>query len=165
MYDFNVTATDNGSIPRQSIPPGHVIIYVTDINDNPPVFHQSTYNFTVEEESNVGLIIGMVLASDYDSGSNSIFKYQIESANPFGPFFTVNALTGEISILSSLDREQYSQHELVVVAVDQGLPPLTGSTTISIEITTAFGKVEYNSDYTYILYFVHKLYVHTVYLK
>ena len=141
MYNFTITATDNGLIPRQSTPAGHVIIHVTDINDNPPIFQQPTYNFTVEEESNVGLIIGMVSASDHDSGQNQIIMYHIVLANPNGSFFTIDDQTGEISILSSLDREHYSQHELVVVAADQGLPALTGTTNVSITITTAFGKV------------------------
>ena len=136
MYNFIVTPTDNGLIPR-SAPPARIIIYVTDVNDNPPVFQQSTYNFTVEEESNVGLIIGMVSASDRDSGQNALLTYRIISAMPNGSFFTINDQTGEISILSSLDREQYSQHELVVVAMDQGLPTLTGLTNVSINICKA----------------------------
>ena len=138
IYNFTVTVTDNGQIPHQSTP-GHVIIHVTDVNDNPPTFQQSTYNFTVAEKSNVGLIIGMVSASDDDSGQNQIITYHIESANPNGSFFTINAQTGEISILNSLDREPSSQHELVVVAANQGLPALTGSTVVFI--TIAFGKV------------------------
>ena len=133
MYNFTVTPTDNGLIPRRG-PPAHIIIHVTDVNDNPPVFQQSTYSFIVAEESNVGLIIGMVSASDGDSGLNALLTYRIISAMPNGSFFTINNQTGEIFILSSLDREQYSQHELVVVAMDQGLPALTGLTNVSINI-------------------------------
>ena len=136
MYNFTVTPTDNG-LRSRSGPPAHIIIYVTDVNDNPPVFQQSTYNFTVAEESNVGLIIGIVSASDRDSGQNALLTYRIISAMPNGSFFTINNQTGEISILSSLDREQYSQHELVVVAMDQGLYTLTGITTVSINIRKA----------------------------
>ena len=33
MYDFTVTATDNGPIPRHSMPASHVIINVTDANE------------------------------------------------------------------------------------------------------------------------------------
>ena len=137
MYDYTVTATDNGAIPRHSMPASHVIINVTDVNDNPPVFQQPNYNFIVAEESNVGLIIGMVSASDNDSGLNALLTYCIISAMPNGSFFRINNQTGEICTLSSLDRKQYSRHLLEVVAVDQGLPALTGLTTVSIEI----GKV------------------------
>ena len=135
MYNFTVTPTDNGLIPRSG-PPAHIIIYVTDVNDNPPVFQQSTYNFIAAVESNVGMIIGTVSASDRDSGLNALLTYHIISAMPNGSFFTINNQTGEISILSSLDREQYLQHELVVVAMDRGLPTaLTGLTTVFINIT------------------------------
>ena len=136
MYNFTVTPTDNGLIPRSG-PPAHIIIYVTDVNDNLPVFQQPTYNFTVAdlEESNVGLIVGMVSASDNDTGLNALLTYHIISTMPNGSFFRINNQTGEISILSSLDREQYSQHELMVVAMDQGSPTaLTGNTTVFINI-------------------------------
>ena len=87
------------------------------------------------------MIIGTVAASDHDSGLNALLTYHIISAMPNGSFFTINNQTGEISILSSLDKEQYSQHELVVVAMDQGLPALTGLATVSIETNIVFGKM------------------------
>ena len=137
-YSFDIIVRDTGGQNDTAT----INIEVLDVNDNPPTFQQPTYNFTVEEESNVGLIIGMVSASDDDSGQNQNFTYQIESANPNGSFFMINGQTGEITIRSgSLDRVQYSQHELVVVAADQGLPALTGSTIVSITVTIAFGKV------------------------
>ena len=109
-----------------------MIVQVTDVNDNRPVFIQSTYNFTVEEEYSEGLIIGMVSASDNYSGQNSIVTYHILTANPNGSFFLIDDQTGEISVNSRLDREKYLQYELVVIAADHGLPPLTGSTIVSI---------------------------------
>ena len=141
-YSFDIIVRDTGGQNDTAI----VNIRVLDVNDNLPTFQQPTYNFTVEEESNMGLIIGMVSASDNDSGQNQIFTYQIESANPNGSFFRVNDQTGEIAINSRVDREQYSQHEIMVVAIDQGSPALTGSTIVSIEITTAFGKVTTNKS-------------------
>ena len=58
-----------------------------------------------------------------------------ESANPNGSFFTINGQTGNIYVNSRVDREQYPQHELVVVGIDEGSPSLTGSTIVSITIT------------------------------
>jgi len=82
----------------------------------------------------------MVSATDNDSGQNQMFTYQIESANPNGSFFTINGTTGYISVNSRVDREQYPQHELVVVAIDEGSPSLTGSAIVFINITTNSGK-------------------------
>ena len=130
-YSFDIIVHDTGGHNDTAT----INIRVLDVNDNPPTFQQPTYNFTVEEESIMGLIVGMVSALDNDSGQNQIFTYQIESANPNGSFFRVNDRTGEIAIHSRVDREQYSQHELVVVGLDQGSPPLTGSTIVSITLT------------------------------
>ena len=43
MYDFTITATDRGLGSRHNTPTGHVIINVTDVNDNRPVFNSSEY--------------------------------------------------------------------------------------------------------------------------
>ena len=145
MHNITITVSDRGIIPRQST--SYIIVNVLDYNDNPPEFQQATYNFTVEKESNVGLIIGMVSASDNDSGLNAVVTYQIVSANPSGSFVAIDTQTGQISTLNMLDSNQYSQHKLVVVAIDQGMPSLNGSTTVYITITnrsdndTVFGKV------------------------
>ena len=48
----------------------------------------------------------------------------------------------------SLDREQYSQYELLVVAIDQGLPALTGSTTVSINIIGKVGTIRVQNNYS-----------------
>ena len=141
-YSFDIIVRDTGSQNDTAT----VNIRVLDVNDNAPTFQQPTYSFTIEEGLNVGLNIGMVSASDNDSGQNQMFTYQIESANPNSSFFTINGITGDISVNSRVDREQYLQHELVVVAVDEGSPSLTGSTIVFINITTDSGKIS-GDDY------------------
>ena len=152
-YSFDITVRDTGGQNDTAM----VNVKVVDVNDNRPTFEGTNYNFTIVEESNTRLIVGMVTASDDDSGENQIFTYHIESSNPSGSFFIINNQTGEISINNRLDREQYSEHELVVIAVDQGSPPLTGTTTVTITLTDTndnvpefaqqqfFGMVEENA--------------------
>ena len=43
MYDFIITATDKGLGSRHNTPAGHVVINVTDINDNYPIFDPAEY--------------------------------------------------------------------------------------------------------------------------
>ena len=129
-YTFDIIVHDTGGQNDTAT----VNVMVVRINHNQPIFEQVTYNFSVTEELNVGLTIGTVSASDYDISQNQI-SYKIESSFPNGSVFGINNQTGEISINSLLDRERYSEYELVVVAVDQGSPPLTASTIVSITIT------------------------------
>ena len=44
MYDFIITATDRGLGSRHNTPAGHVIINVTDVNDNDPMFDPTEYS-------------------------------------------------------------------------------------------------------------------------
>jgi len=56
-----------GQPVRSSTTEIHVV--VQDINDNDPVFSQTTYNWTIKENNNVGDVIGRVIATDRDSVS------------------------------------------------------------------------------------------------
>ena len=129
-YSFDIIVRDTGGQNDTAT----VNVKVVKINRNRPTFNHTVYNFSIAEESDIGFIVRIVLASDNDSSQNEII-YQVESSNPIGSFFIINNQTGEISINNRLDREQYSEHKLVVIAVDRGSPPLTGTTTVTITLT------------------------------
>jgi len=46
-------------------------VAVDDVNDNDPVFSQTSYNFTITANNDVGDVIGRVSATDRDSVSNT----------------------------------------------------------------------------------------------
>ncbi|XP_011836201.1 PREDICTED: cadherin-6 [Mandrillus leucophaeus] len=54
-----------------------VNITLTDVNDNPPRFPQSTYQFKTPESSPPGTPIGRIKASDADVGENAEIEYSI----------------------------------------------------------------------------------------
>lgn len=56
-------------------------ITVLDANDNPPVFSQDAYNFTVDENA-YNKILGRVTASDVDTNSDTIYRI-VGDAGPF----------------------------------------------------------------------------------
>ena len=45
-----------------------VTVTVSDINDNPPIFSSSSYDFTISESVGEGGIVGTVQVSDRDDG-------------------------------------------------------------------------------------------------
>ena len=66
MYQFNVTASDRGTPNRTS--ESVVMVTVTDLNDNSPVFDQALFNATIVENTVPGYNITTVSATDADQG-------------------------------------------------------------------------------------------------
>jgi len=59
----------------------NLTVHVLDVNDNPPVFGQRVYNFSVTEDS-YNENVGRVKASDVDTGSTVLYRL-IGDAGPF----------------------------------------------------------------------------------
>ena len=55
-------------------------IQVLDVNDNPPVFTQEEYVFSITEDPPAGALIGHVTASDLDSGPAGSIHYSVKLA-------------------------------------------------------------------------------------
>ncbi|NWZ91402.1 CAD23 protein, partial [Nesospiza acunhae] len=111
--NFTVRASDNGS-PRRSaeIP---VYLQIVDINDNNPVFSQPSYQKAVFEDVPLGTVILSVTATDEDSGQFALIQYSLsDGEGKFG----INPNTGDIYILSALDREKKDHYTLTAVARD-----------------------------------------------
>ena len=68
-----------------------VQINVIDIDDFPPVFNQSTYNFTIDEDNTIGDVVGQVFAADSDSQQNITYM-------SFDSRFSIDMVTGVITI-------------------------------------------------------------------
>jgi len=58
-----------------------VTIKVTDVNDNKPVFSQSTYNATMSENMNSGTVVVQVTATDKDMVGTGkwLFSFDIKA--------------------------------------------------------------------------------------
>ena len=82
------------------------------MNDNPPVFNQSTYLGQVIESASAGTIVLHVHATDEDSGENGRIVYEIQSGAGARPFSISN--DGVISTTGLLDREQQEFFNLTV---------------------------------------------------
>ncbi|KAI6170983.1 Protocadherin-16 [Aphelenchoides bicaudatus] len=74
-----------------------------------------------------------VSARDQDSGANSRLRYHIGDSNVLQDF-GINALSGEIFVRRPLDRERQADYRFLIVATDQGNPPLTSNASVLIQI-------------------------------
>ncbi|XP_059804084.1 protocadherin-15b [Hypanus sabinus] len=132
-YDLLVQASDGAQNPRRSTLT--VPIRVLDVDDNSPVFSQSTYIVSVPENNEAGMVILQLQATDADLGPNTTYRIRSVDAKKL---FSVNPQTGELSILESMDYETLdtadASYTFVVEAVDGGgsMPP--GLATVIVQI-------------------------------
>ncbi|KAK6187126.1 hypothetical protein SNE40_005218 [Patella caerulea] len=108
---------------------GTIIITVLEYNDSPPYFERPVYTLTIDEERPIGTFVTTLVAMDDD---NTIARYEMIS-NP-NNYFAISQSTGVISINGRLDYEQMNATEFIVQAYDNGVPQLSGSTTVSVLI-------------------------------
>ncbi|XP_005464567.1 cadherin-6 [Oreochromis niloticus] len=80
-YQVVIEAKDMGG-QRGGLTGSTVVkITLTDVNDNPPRFTQSIYQFRVPESSKSGSIVGRIQATDKDIGKNSEMDFTIISGD------------------------------------------------------------------------------------
>uniref|UniRef100_I3JW58 Uncharacterized protein n=1 Tax=Oreochromis niloticus TaxID=8128 RepID=I3JW58_ORENI len=95
----------------------YVRVFISDVNDNKPVFAQRLYEVGVDENADVGLAVVTVSANDEDEGANAKLRYQITSGNK-GGVFDIEPEVGTIFIAQPLDYEQQKRYKLLILASD-----------------------------------------------
>ncbi|XP_029393891.1 protocadherin-23 [Mus pahari] len=111
-----------------------VAVSIQDRNDNPPRFAQSVYQASVSEGQFYNAHVIQVSATDLDRGLNSQIEYSIVSGNQAGAF-RIDELSGVILTNSILDYESTSSYSLIVQATDRGVPRLSGTALVKIQVT------------------------------
>ncbi|XP_069392731.1 neural-cadherin isoform X1 [Paralichthys olivaceus] len=110
-----------------------VVLHVTDENDCTPEFLQSIYTRdNIPESIAPGSSLLQVLARDCDSGVNSELSYFVPGSD-----FDITS-GGVVSPAHLLDYERPNHiYEFVVVAVDAGTPPRTGTASVRIRVSNS----------------------------
>lgn len=111
-----------------------VVIHLQDENDNAPMFSQRQYEASVWEGNNKGAFVMQVKAFDIDQGANSRVLYHIVDGNHDNAFVIEPAFSGIVKTNIVLDREIRDMYRLKVIATDEGVPQMTGTTTIHVHI-------------------------------
>ncbi|XP_069617841.1 cadherin-24 isoform X2 [Ranitomeya imitator] len=76
-----------------------VTVTLTDVNDNPPKFPQTLYQFTVLEDTAPGSVIGRLRAHDPDIGENAVMSYSILDGDAGDTFSVMSDPAGQDGIL------------------------------------------------------------------
>ncbi|XP_040200838.1 protocadherin gamma-C5-like isoform X16 [Rana temporaria] len=112
-------------------------IEILDINDNSPFFANSHHIIKITELVTIpGVQFPLDSAQDLDAGINSVTHYKL-NPNPYFSLFVTkddDRLIAELVLDKILDREEKSEHKLVLTAIDGGEPPRSGSTQITVAV-------------------------------
>ncbi|XP_037316680.2 protocadherin alpha-C2-like isoform X1 [Pungitius pungitius] len=133
----------------------NIEVEITDINDNAPHFRRGTMHLDISESSPVGERFSLNNAADPDVGTNSVKDYYLSASE----HFALEIQTGrdgskfaDLILIRALDREKQAIHNLILTAVDGGVPTRTGTASILVRVldvndnAPSFDKDEYILD-------------------
>ncbi|KAM6056393.1 protocadherin gamma-A10-like isoform 5-T5 [Chlamydotis macqueenii] len=119
FHELVLRANDGGEPARTGT--ARIRVVVLDANDNAPVFSQAEYSVRVPEDVPVGSNLVTVTATDDDEGMNGQVKYSMKKiSEKASQIFQLDAETGAITLVRSLDFEEGHSYELEVQAEDGG---------------------------------------------
>lgn len=114
-----------------------VEVEIVDANDNAPQFPRDEYQLEIIESAMPGSRYSIENAQDPDVGSNSVRMYQLSTNENFALVSnkpSLNTKHIELVLKKPLDREQTPYHQLILSAVDGGIPEKTGTAKINIRV-------------------------------
>ncbi|XP_063269944.1 protocadherin gamma-B5-like [Prinia subflava] len=129
-----VVARDRGRPALRSS--RELVLEVSDVNDNAPVFEEAAYSAYVAENNAAGALVVRVQARDADAGANGRVSYWLAggSAGAAGaaPPVSVEARSGALYAQRSLDYEQCREFWVAVRAQDGGAPARSSTATVRV---------------------------------
>ncbi|XP_074912339.1 protocadherin gamma-B5-like [Buteo buteo] len=129
-----VVARDRGSPALSSR--AALVLEVSDVNDNAPVFEEAAYSAYVAENNAAGAPVLRVRARDADAGANGRVSYWLAggSAGAAGaaPYVSVEARSGAVYAQRSFDYEQCREFAVAVRAQDGGAPARSSTATVRV---------------------------------
>ncbi|XP_065264928.1 protocadherin gamma-A4-like [Emys orbicularis] len=134
-YSVTITATDRGTPPLSSTTT--ILVQLSDINDNAPIFNQPSYTLYITENNPRGASVCSLKANDSDLEENARVTYSINEGHineaPLSSI-SIDSETGAVYALRSFDYEQFREIRFQVQAQDGGSPPLSSNVSITLFI-------------------------------
>ncbi|XP_074529694.1 protocadherin gamma-A11-like isoform X12 [Halichoeres trimaculatus] len=129
-YQLDVEVIDSGGLSDSA----KVIIDIVDINDNSPHIKIPSKSDSILEDSPPNTVIFMLSVEDPDSESNGKVECNIDNSIPFKIQTTLNGFYTLVTEVT-LDREVASQYNITVTCSDEGVPSLSSSVTLTLQIS------------------------------
>uniref|UniRef100_A0A3Q4GKI6 Cadherin domain-containing protein n=1 Tax=Neolamprologus brichardi TaxID=32507 RepID=A0A3Q4GKI6_NEOBR len=131
-FEIRVQATDKGHPPLTA--QCKVLVEVVDLNDNAPDISVTSLLSTVKEDAESGTAIALVSVLDEDGGKNGEVKCEILNSVPF-KLETNYKNYYSLVIDGVLDRELVSHYNITITATDEGSPPLSSTSVVTIQVS------------------------------
>ncbi|EPY81407.1 protocadherin 1 isoform 2 precursor-like protein [Camelus ferus] len=138
ILEFEVSITDlvqNGS-PR--LLEGQ--IEVQDINDNTPNFASPVITLPIPENTNIGSLFPIPVASDRDAGPNGVASYELQAGPEAQELFGLQVAEDQegkqpqLIVMGNLDRERWDSYDLTIKVQDGGNPPRASSALLRVTV-------------------------------
>uniref|UniRef100_A0AAQ6ALK3 Cadherin domain-containing protein n=1 Tax=Amphiprion ocellaris TaxID=80972 RepID=A0AAQ6ALK3_AMPOC len=129
-YNLDIEAIDQGGLSDSS----KIIIDVIDVNDNSPTVNMISTSGSVPEDSAHKTVIALMSVNDPDSETNGKVSCAIHHNIPFEIKFTSNNFYSLVTD-SELDRERASEYNITVTCSDEGVPSLSSSVTLTLQVS------------------------------
>ncbi|XP_067374404.1 protocadherin gamma-A11-like isoform X32 [Channa argus] len=128
-FQINVRASDDGGLVDSC----KVMIDVIDINDNKPDIHIMSKSNVISEDAKCGTVVTIINIRDADSAENGKVQCSINTDMPFVLKTTTNSIYSLVTD-NELDRETSSEYNMTVTCSDEGVPSLSSSVTLTLQI-------------------------------
>ncbi|XP_060935953.1 protocadherin beta-16-like [Limanda limanda] len=129
-FQISVRARDNGGLTDSC----KVIVDVVDINDNEPTIKIMSKSTVISESAEPNTVVTMINIQDPDSGENGKVQCFITDNIPFLLKSTSNNFYSLVTD-GELDRERSSDFNVTVICSDEGVPSLSSSVTLTLQIS------------------------------
>uniref|UniRef100_A0A8C1I8D7 Protocadherin 2 alpha c n=1 Tax=Cyprinus carpio TaxID=7962 RepID=A0A8C1I8D7_CYPCA len=130
--ELRVQAKDKSNNPRGA----HckVLVEVEDVNDNIPEISVTSLVNAVKEDAPIDTMVGMITVTDSDAGKNGQVTLNIHGS---APFKVQNSYKNYYTLVVNgpLDRERASEYNVTITATDEGSPPLSSTSVITVHIS------------------------------
>ncbi|XP_034037697.1 protocadherin beta-16-like [Thalassophryne amazonica] len=129
QYQIYVQASDGGLTDSCKI-----IVEITDTNDNSPVINVISMSSAIKEDVPARTVVSMINVQDPDSDKNGKVHCYINENIPF----TISSTSNNFFSLTTngdLDRERSSEYNITVTCSDEGVPSLSSSVTLTLQIS------------------------------
>ncbi|XP_026212879.1 protocadherin alpha-13-like isoform X6 [Anabas testudineus] len=131
-YEIHVQASDRGSSPRRAN--GKLLVEVVDVNDNAPEIVMTSLTNPVKEDAETGSIVALVTVTDKDGGRNGQTNCKLIGSTPFKLNSNYKNYYSLV-VDAPLDREGSSSYNVTIMATDEGNPPLSSTSLITIQVS------------------------------
>uniref|UniRef100_A0A4W5N1W4 Cadherin domain-containing protein n=1 Tax=Hucho hucho TaxID=62062 RepID=A0A4W5N1W4_9TELE len=129
-YQIDLEAKDKGGLSDSS----KLVVDIVDVNDNSPLIDMMSTSKSIPENAPSQTVIAVMSVHDPDSDNNGVVNCVLTQNIPFTIKSTSNGFYSLVTD-SELDREGAFEYNIIVTCSDEGVPSLSSSVTLTLQIS------------------------------